>query len=214
MLLMIAAAVHLYRATKARKPDESAVVLVMAVYGPLVFALSTVVRAIALSISSADFAGRQFQTIAAADDVFEGPAIVLSTVLGFSGVIALAYWLVKGGLDAMRIGLLSRFMGVIGIAIGPALVLGFGSLILPIWLAALGFLFLRLWPTRLPPAWTEGRAVALPSSRERLREAFDEGIDTTPNGEVEAVGPGVRPPEAAGGSAGESVARRKRKRRQ
>ena len=50
----------------------------------------------------------------------------------------------------MRIGLLTRFMGILGIALGPAFVLQFGSLILPLWLIALGALFAGRWPRRPP----------------------------------------------------------------
>ena len=48
VLLLIVVAVHLYRATKARNPDQQSVVLVMGVYGPFAFASSTMVRAIAI----------------------------------------------------------------------------------------------------------------------------------------------------------------------
>jgi hypothetical protein len=60
------------------------------------------------------------------------------------------------------------------------------------------------------PAWDAGEAVAMPSARERLGSAFDDGLRTAPNGEVEALGPGVRKSEN-GDPAGPQ--RRKRKRR-
>ena len=82
----------------------------------------------------------------------------MANALGLTGVLALGFWLVKGSLDAMRVGLLTRFMGVMGIALGPALVLGFGLLVLPLWLVALGVLFLGRWPRGMPPAWITGRA--------------------------------------------------------
>jgi hypothetical protein len=137
--------------------------------------------------------------------------LIIATVLGFSGVIGIAFWLVKGCLDAMRVGLLTRFMGVVGVALGPALVLGFGTVILPFWLLALGVLFLGFWPTGLPPAWEEGRAIPWVSSREAMQNALGNGVEGGRNGEVEAVGPGVRqaepPPDPAAGEP------RKRKRR-
>jgi MFS family permease len=211
MLLVIAVTVHLYRATRARRPDEPTVVLVMGVYGPIAFALSTVLRGVVLSVSASDFAAREFQTIDAADDVFKSPLLIASTVLGFSGVLALAFWLVKGCLDAMRVGLLGRFMGVVGVALGPALVLGFGSILLPVWLVALAALFFGLWPRGLPPAWQTGQAIPWPSARESLEGGIEDGLVTGPNGEVEAVGPGVRPSEPSDGAA--TGGRRKRKRR-
>jgi MFS family permease len=190
MSLVVIAGVHLYRATKARDPKATPVVQVMAIYGPIAFALSTVIRAIALAVLASDFTGRDFQTLDAADDVFKNPVLIAATVIGFSGVIALAYWLVKGSLDAMRVGLLTRFMGWIGVAMGPALILGFGTLLLPVWLIALGAMFLGLWPRGAPPAWEEGRAVPWPNlSPARAGEQL---VGGSRNGEVEPVGPAVR----------------------
>ena len=68
----------------------------MAIYGPVAFALSTVVRAIALAVLASDFTGRDFQSLDAADDIFKSPVLIAATVIGFSGVIALGYWFVKG----------------------------------------------------------------------------------------------------------------------
>jgi Domain of unknown function (DUF4386) len=160
MLLVAVCALYLYRAIRDRRPEESQVVQVMAIYGPVAFALSTVGRAIALSVLSADFTGREFQSIGAADDVFESPVLIASSIVGFSGVIALGFWFVKACLDAMRVGLLGRFMGWTGVLIGPALVFfGFGDRLMPVWLFVLGLMLLGLWPRGLPPAWREGRAI-------------------------------------------------------
>jgi hypothetical protein len=192
MLLLAVVAFHLYRATRARNPDEPVVVAVMALYGPIALGLVTVARAVALGVIAGDFADRSTQSLDAADDAFHDPALLIPQYLGISAVLALAFWLVKGSLDAMRIGLLTRFMGVLGIALGPAFVLGFGSLILPLWLIALGALFWSFWPRGLPPAWETGAAVPWVRS-ERAPPAGDAqpaGADR--NGEVDAVGPGVR----------------------
>jgi len=190
MLLVVVVATHLYRATKARDPKATPVVHVMGIYGPVAFAISTVVRAVALAILASDFTGRAFQSLDAADDVFKNPVLIAATVIGFSGVLALAYWFVKGCLDAMRVGLLTRFMGWIGVAMGPALVLGFGTLLMPVWMIALGAMLLGLWPRGAPPAWREGRAVPWPSMSPT--RAGEELVGGARNGEVETVGPGVR----------------------
>ena len=121
MLLLALVALHLFRATRARRPEEPIVVAVMGVYGPVALALVTVARAVALGVVAGDFAGQSTQTLKAADDAFDDPALLIPQYLGISAVLALAFWLVKGSLDAMRVGLLNRFMGIVGIALGPAL---------------------------------------------------------------------------------------------
>lgn len=202
MLLLVVVAVHLFRAAKARNPDQSNLVQVTGVYGPIGFAISTLVRAVTLTILADDFAGRaaSLQTEKAADDLLNTPALVAATVFGLTGLLALGFWLVKGSLDGMRLGLLTRFMGVLGIALGPALVLGFGLYVLPLWLIALGVLFLGYWPRGLPPAWRTGRAEPWPTAAD-AGDAVDMPAVPEPsgagrNGEVDAIGPGVRKPGA------------------
>src|SRR5947209_6177690 len=152
--LFVAVAVHLSRAIKARRPEEPGFVQVMAVYGPLAWGAGTLAVSIALVISSSHFVGREFQTIHAADQAFRSARLI--GLAAFSGLLAVAFWLVKACLDAMRIGLLSRFLGMVGVVIGPALVVTpFGAFLLPLWLLALGALFLGVWPRGVPPAWRE-----------------------------------------------------------
>lgn len=199
ILLLVVVAVHLYRAARDRNPDQSPVVLVVGVYGPVAFAASTTLRAITLTILADDFVGRAAQTESAAEDLLNSPVLVVGTILGLTGVLALGFWLVKGSLDAMRLGLLTRFMGVLGIALGPALVLGFGLLVMPLWLFALGILFAGYWPRGVPPAWGTGRAQpwqgpAGDAPPDPAGPADPPGA--TRNGEVDAVGPGVRRPDS------------------
>jgi uncharacterized protein DUF4386 len=190
MLLVMVVGLLLYRATKARDPDATPVVQVMAIYGPIAFAIGTVVRPVVLAALASDYTGREFQTLDAADHIFKDPILIAPTVIGSSGVLALAFWFVKGSLDAMRVGLLPRFMGWFGVALGPSLILGLGTVLMPVWLIALGAMFLGLWPRGVPPAWEEGRAVPWPSVSPA--RASEELVGGSRNGEVEPVGPGVR----------------------
>ena len=208
LLLLVAVTIHLYRATKARRPEEPQVVLVMGLYGPVAAGIGTIVVGIALASTASSFTDRQFQTIHAADDAFR--TVQLLGLLSFSGSLALAFWFVKGCMDAMRVGLMSRFMGVVGIILGPGLVIFSAAFqyLLPVWLVAVAGLFAGFTFGAKPPAWDAGEAIAPPSARERLGEALDEGgLRAAPNGEVEAVGPGVRQGD------GDSHAPRKRKRK-
>jgi hypothetical protein len=208
LLLLVAVTLHLYRATKARRMEEPQVVLVMGIYGPVAAGVGTILVGIALATAASSFTDRQFQTIKAADDAFR--TVQLLGLLSFSGSLALAFWFVKGCLDAMRVGLMSRFMGVVGVALGPGLVIFSGAFqfLLPVWLVAVAGLFAGFTFGAKPPAWDAGEAVTPPSARERLGEALDEGaLRAAPNGEVEAMGPGVRQGD------GDSREPRKRKRK-
>jgi hypothetical protein len=193
MLLISIPAYHLFRAARERNPEQANVVLVMGLLGPLAFAATLFLRSIALTVLASDFVDRPSQTLSAARDAFDSPAIRVAEGLGIVGALSLGFWFVKGSLDFMRLGLLGRFMGVLGIALGPALVLGFGLLVMPVWLIALGVLFMGWWPRGLPPAWVTGRAEPWESLREPARrpdEVTEVGGER--NGDVEVIGPGVR----------------------
>jgi hypothetical protein len=74
-------------------------------------------------------------------------------------------------LNAMRVGLLTRFMGYLGIFAGVLTI----AAITPVpvvagyWLVALAVLFLGRWPTGTPPSWRSGKAEPWPSTQQ-LRE--------------------------------------------
>jgi hypothetical protein len=194
ILLICIPAWHLYRAAKDRSPDQSPVVAVVGLLGPAAFAATLFLRSVALSVLAADFADSEFQTLSAAEDAFDSTAIRISEGLGIVGALALGFWFVKGSLDAMRLGLLGRFIGIIGIALGPALILGFGLFVMPLWLVALGAMFLGLRPGGVPPAWRSGRAEPWAPPGEALRPAAEEPAGGERNGDVEAIGPAVRKP--------------------
>jgi hypothetical protein len=98
----------------------------------------------------------------------------LGTAAGFAGTLSIAFAYVIIALNAMRAGLLSRFMGVLGIIVGALIVLPLLPQGLPIvqmfWLGAVGALFLGRWPGGRGPAWEAGETVPWPSAAERRGE--------------------------------------------
>ena len=133
--------------------------------------------------------------------------------------MAVAFVLVS--LQAMNQGLLSRFMGYLGMFAG-ALVL-FQITQVPVvqtyWLLAIAYLISGRWPTGVPLAWRSGRAEPWPSSAEtRARRAADMG-DRPQRGGRRKPQPAaaVEEPEAAVAPVNErtraATSKRKRKRR-
>ena len=140
------------------------------------------------------------QTARAAEDAFEDPALLIPQYVGISAVLALAFWLVKGSLDAMRVGLLTRFMGVVRDRSRPGLRASV-RLADPARVADRAGRAVRRDAGRaaLPPAWETGEALPWPSAEERRAAAARSRPPQRPrrepgrNGEVDPVGPGVRP---------------------
>ena len=132
----------------------------------------------------------------------------LALGLGLGGRIGLAAALVYTALYAMRTGLMSRFWGSLGMALGVVsfLVLQFTLL----WFIYLGLLIAGWVPGGRPPAWAAGEAVPWPSPG----EASDPADGETVAGSGRPV-----PDEGSAGSAPEANAprergeRRKRKQR-
>lgn len=110
-------------------------------------------------------------TRAVADDaaenaVAEAPARDLSTGLGLGGRLGLAFALFYCCLWGMRTGLLTRFWGSLGMAMGAA------ALLLLIQFTFVWFLYFALlvagWiPGGRPPAWAAGEAIPWPTPGEK-----------------------------------------------
>jgi hypothetical protein len=116
----------------------------------------------------------------------------------------------------MRVGLLSRFMGILGVIVGATFVLPLDQqgIIRVFWLGALAALVLGRWPSGLPAAWTAGEAVPWPTQQElrERREAAREGDDDAEQ-RAARIPPPARRPEPATAQPHPSSKKRKRKRR-
>jgi hypothetical protein len=121
---------------------------------------------------------------------------------GFSlgGRLGLAVSLLYTCLFAMRVGLLSRFWGSLGMALGAAALLGL-VLFLVIWFIYFAILLLGRLPGGRPPAWAAGEAIPWPTPGEKAAA------------ELKPEGPADPPSNGNGGSGDSGGERRKRKRR-
>jgi hypothetical protein len=163
---LIPALGYLYRAAKARRPELPRVAIVVALIGPALLGVAAIVFQVTLTTKAGDFAASADHTRKAVDDVTKGGLLRGVQILNLPGTLCVAFALVLLSLNAMRTGLLTRFMGVLGIISGAALVLLPQNPIVVFWLLALALLFARRWPQGMPPAWETGRAEPWPSSTE------------------------------------------------
>jgi hypothetical protein len=219
--------VFLYDASAARGAATPRLARLLAILGAGASALSAVVLQVAVMISASDFASSSDHSTAAAHDALRGGVVVAASGLGFFGSISLAAAFVLIAIGAMRVGLLTRFLGVLGAIVGALILLGpiSGSptfIVQAFWLAMAGVLLLGRWPREAPPAWTTGEAVPWPSQqevreeRQRLRAGRSGGRSrrepaTEPSGDDAAGAPASEPRTEAPSRA--TSARKKRKRR-
>ena len=154
---------YLYRATKARRADTAPVVGVLAIVGPLLLAGVLLANQLAVVDVARTFT-RDGGDVAV---LLREGAVGFIRTFAFSGTLALGIATLLVSLNAMKTGLLSRFLGALGIAIGVISALPFGGA-LPLqafWLGALALLFLDRWPNGRGPAWAAGEPRPWPPSQ-------------------------------------------------
>ena len=179
VVLFAVAIAYLYRATRYRRPELRPQSLPLLVVGSIGYAAALI--------------GVQFAVIHAEDGVVKqlvahplkpkdavdladhsltkgAPATWTLVLLGMGLLLGAGVALISQA--ARRTGLLSNFMGVLGIIVGVLLfipIFGRPPIIEYFWVVALGFLFLGRWPQGRGPAWETGEAVPWPTAAE-LRE--------------------------------------------
>lgn len=170
LVLLAGALFYLLRATIARRPEVPRFVMVLLPLGPLLLAVGGVLTQIDLGNIADRFLSSGAQTNMRAEDLLEDRSVA-SGIIASGGTLSLALSFVFVSLNAMRAGLLSRFMGIIGIFVGALLVLplvpGGQSFIQLFWIVALGVLFLGRWPGGRGPAWESVEAIPWPSAQQR-----------------------------------------------
>jgi hypothetical protein len=134
----------------------------------------------------------------------------LAAGFGIAGALGFAVAMAYTALHAMRVGLLTRLWGSLGVALGVA------SIVFPqyalLWFVYLGLLIGAWLPLRRPPAWETGEAIPWPTPGERMAERMSGEDADEKEKEEQASGPTVgdgepaNPPRQPG-------ERRKRKRR-
>ena len=210
----------LFGAARARNPEKvRPYVRIITLVGGGLAAVAGVIYASVVAIKVHEFATTGSQTYAEANHLTSGAGLLGLQLIGQLAALLVAVAFVLVSLQAMNQGLLSRFMGYLGMFAG-ALVL-FQITQVPIvqtyWLLALAYLISGRWPTGVPPAWRSGRAEPWPSSAEmRARRAAETGGRRGRG--AKAPGPVVAAePEAAAAPANgrtrAATPKRKRKRR-
>ena len=189
----------LYRAARARRPQLPPAVGVLTLLAPILTCVYQLAFQFLLIDRANHFATRTDTTYEAAKRLIDHGVLPIIRILGVPAQLAMGFAFVFVCLNAMRAGLLTRFMGYIGIITGVLFVIPLGPLpvIQAFWLIALAFLLFGRWPNPLP-AWHTGRAEPWPT-QQQMREARQEraggpaGAEPAPEvvegGEAVAAGP-------------------------
>jgi hypothetical protein len=202
VLLLIPVLGYLFRATRARREEAPAFARNLLVAGAAGLAVALVVQQIFVMEVARDFLAGEDQSDRAAT------AAITNSPLRTVGIVTLLLNVVVGGaiavisLNAMRAGLLSRFMGFIGIGLAAFYAipfLGGPEVIQLFWMVALGLLLLDRWPGGRGPAWERVEAIPWPTQADRVETARRERVEEA-QPDSEATG---RPDESGGADGGD-----------
>jgi hypothetical protein len=172
-LAIFFAIAYLFRATRARRPGMPQFALILAAAGAVGFGIGRAVSEVARYVGAHNFVSAADQSNSAATDALSPTATLVGQLIWETSALALGFGIAIISLNAMRVGLLTRFMGILGVIVGvavaPILPIDQQGIIRVFWLAALGMLFLGRLPSGVPKAWTTGEAEPWPS-QQQLRE--------------------------------------------
>lgn len=207
---LIPALGYMYRATAAREPNIPRAALILGLIGPALLGVRAITSHFGLASEIGGFLDGGNRSVAAANDVGDSALVAAGPLMQLIGTLATAFALILISLHAMRAGLLTRFMGILGMISGVALALLPRNPVINFWLIALGLLILARWPGGAPPAWGSGRSEPWPSQqelREHREQAAAEPASAAAFGNGDGGGDGSAEPDRA------PLAKRKRKRR-
>ena len=198
-LLIFFVLAFLFRATRARGGPLAQIALIAIAVGSISYAVGSAVVGVMRVVEGMNLAS-DATNADALDAISSGP-IVAGTVIQLLGSLSLGFAFVLIGLHAMRVGLLTRFMGILGMIAGATFVIPLDQqgIIRSFWLGAVGFLIAGRWPSPVP-AWETGKAEPWPSRQPRARG----GAEPVPAPET----PAPTPPD--GLSQGQRRKKRKR----
>lgn len=158
-------------ATRFRRPATWAPARPLVLYGGIAFAAVSVGHQVVSAITTHKFAvGHDFSTHAVDQALTKGTPNVIIDYLDLLAGLALAAGMITTMLSALRVGLLPRWLGFVGIFSGLLIFLPIGGaqlqVIPALWMVMIGILFIGRWPTE-PPAWVSGEARPWPTAVER-----------------------------------------------
>lgn len=186
-LLVAPVLLHIALAARSRSTAVPKVMQVMAIAGPAIVAIVLPLFTITQVAASNDFWDGGVHTLAAAKDALDNTGVHLTTIFYQVAQLFLAVAWVMVGVYGMRVGLLSKLVGFVAIAIAAANVLAppLAAVLQVFWIGALAIMLLGRLDQR-PPAWALGRPVpwqevnADPIAMRREADAAAEALEAEP----------------------------------
>jgi len=203
----------LAEAARFRRPASWAAARPLILIGGVALAVISLVHQAVLAIETHSFAvGHDFSNHAVDNALAKSTPNLISQYLDLLAGLAVAIAMGVIMVNSIRVGLVTRWLGVVGIISALLIFLPIGGATLEVipsfWLVAIGILYIGKWPNGQPPAWESAEARPWPS-RAQMRQQAGAGGGRRP---ALAGGPAdVAPAPAQPASAGSSRKRRRKR---
>jgi hypothetical protein len=206
----------LCEATIFRRPESFAPMKSLILAGGIGVVTVTVAHQVVSAIETHQFAvGSDHTNNAVERALTTGTATALVDYLALIAGLVLAIGMIGLMINALRVGLLVRWMAFLGMFTGLLIVLPIGGAELQVvpafWLVMMGILYAGKWPNGEPPAWAAGAAIPWPSRAPTPRgggAAQPATAAATANG---GSAPEPAPAPAPSGTGGSSRKRRRKR---
>ncbi|HEY5815665.1 MAG TPA: hypothetical protein VIS95_04930 [Solirubrobacterales bacterium] len=178
-LLLALPLFHLFRAARLRSERVRPEMVGFAFFGPVLLAVQGLLSWLATRSVADEFVDQMTaagRPAALAERLLDDSSFhQVASYLAIPAVLALAIGMLYISLQAMRTGLLTRFAGSLGMALGVAmiLILPVALLLTMVWLVFLGLTFLGKVPGGQPPAWEAGKAIPWPTPGEKAAKELE-----------------------------------------
>jgi hypothetical protein len=197
-------------ATRFRRPESWSLTRPLVLVGGISVAVVSIGHQVLSAILTHKFVtGHDFSNHAVNLALTKGAANEISDYLDLAAGLALATGMIATMVGTMRVGLLTRWVGVLGIFTGVLIFLPIGGATLEVvpafWMVAMGLLYAERWPGGDPPAWTSGEARPWPTRADQRAAQQAAAGDALPANGVDVSSAPAQP-----GANGSSRKRRKR----
>jgi hypothetical protein len=181
--LLAAPLYYLFRSAKARSDRMRGQLVGVVVAAPLFLAVLAILSGVSTLHAASDFVGTEVPHLLAKgvklnsdhaneiakETIDDAPLRPLAAGFGLGGQIGFIVAMVYTCLYAMRVGLLTRFWGSLGMALGAVSFLFFQFALL--WFVYLGVMLLRR--DSQPPAWAAGEPIPWPTPGDKAAAAME-----------------------------------------
>jgi hypothetical protein len=177
-------------ATRFRRPTTWSAARPLVIFGGVAVASVSIAHQAISAIETHNFAvGHNFSNHAVNQAITESTPNVVVEYIDLVAGLALAAGLVAVMINALRVGLVPRWMGILGMFTALLIFLPIGGAELQVvpalWIVMMGMLYIGRWPNGDPPAWAAGEARPWPSQAEmRAAKRGEGGTGSTGAGDV------------------------------